>query len=75
MQSKTSLFSELETLPHGEILYRLLAKIDVGVIEAAHVAVVQRLIRGKTFRRYLINNCCPVAIDGSQKLARAVCFD
>jgi len=69
------LFPELETLPHADTLYRLLAKIDVGAIEAAHVAVVQRLIRGKRFRRYLINNCYPVAIDGSQKLARAVCFD
>jgi len=69
------LFPELETLPHADTLYRLLAKIDVGAIEAAHVAVVQRLIRGKRFRRCLINNCYPVAIDGSQKLARATCFD
>lgn len=69
------LFPELETLPHADTLYRLLAKIDVGAIEAAHVALVQRLLRGKTFRRYLINNCYPIAIDGSQKLARAVCFD
>jgi hypothetical protein len=69
------LFPELETLPHADTLYRLLAKIDVSAIEAAHVAVVQRLIRGKRFRRYLVNNCYPIAIDGSQKLARAVCFD
>ena len=69
------LFPELETLPHADTLYRLLAKIDVDAIEAAHVAVVQRLIRAKRFRRYLINNCYPVAIDGSQKLARDVCFD
>jgi hypothetical protein len=69
------LFPELETLPHADTLYRLLAKIDVSTIEAAHVALVQRLLRGKSFRRYLINNCYPIAIDGSQKLARAVCFD
>jgi len=69
------LFPELQTLPHADTLYRLLAKIDVGDIEAAHVALVQRLLRGKTFRRYLINNCYPIAIDGSQKLARDLCFD
>jgi hypothetical protein len=30
---------------------------------------VRRLIRGKSVRRYLINHCHPIAIDGSQKLA------
>ena len=69
------LFPELETLPHADTLYRLLAKIDVSHLEAAHVELVKRLIRGKTFRRYLINNCYPIAIDGSQKLARTLCFD
>jgi len=28
-----------------------------------------RLIRGKKFRRYLIDNGYPIAIDGSQKIA------
>ena len=32
------------------------------------------LIRKKKFKRYLINNCYPVAIDGSQKLARKDLF-
>jgi len=27
--------------------------------------VVRRLIRGKTFRRYLIDHAYPIAIDGS----------
>ncbi|MBK7952505.1 MAG: hypothetical protein IPK02_00160 [Candidatus Accumulibacter sp.] len=31
--------------------------------------MIKRLIRGKSFRRYLINRCYPIAIDGSQKLA------
>ena len=38
--------------------------------EQAHVDLVRRLIRAKTFRRYLINHADPIAIDGSQKFTR-----
>jgi hypothetical protein len=69
------LFPELETLPHADTLYRLLCHIDVAQIEQAHLELVERLIRGKKFRRYLINNCYPLAIDGSQKFARDVPWD
>ena len=69
------LFPELETLPHADTLFRLLRDIDVAQIEQAHVELIQRLIRAKKFRRYLINNCYPVAIDGSQKLARDTLWD
>ena len=69
------LFPELETLPHADTLFRLLRDIDVAQIEQAHIELVQRLIRAKKFRRYLINNCCPVAIDGSQKFARDTLWD
>jgi hypothetical protein len=65
-----SLFPELETLPHADTLNRLLADIDVVHLEEAHVALVRRLIRNKKFRRYLIAQCYPIAIDGTQKLAR-----
>jgi len=61
---------ELDSMPHADTLFRLLRDIDVDHLEAAHVALIQRLIRGKKFRRYLINNCYPIAIDGTQKLAR-----
>ncbi len=64
------LFPELETLAHTDTLNRVLAKLEVGKLEEAHVAMVRRLIRGKKFRRYLIQQCYPVAIDGTQKLAR-----
>lgn len=63
-------FPELQTLPHADTLYRLLRDIDVAQIEQAHIELVGRLIRAKKFRRYLINNCYPIAIDGSQKFAR-----
>ena len=69
------LFPELETLPHADTLFRLLRDIDVQSIEQAHIELVGRLIRGKKFRRYLINNCYPVAIDGSQKFARDTLLD
>jgi hypothetical protein len=69
-----TLFPELEAIPHADTLYRLLRDLgeDVRQIEQAHVALVTRLIRKKTFRRYLINNCFPVAIDGSRKVSGAV---
>jgi hypothetical protein len=63
------LFPEIETLPHADTLYRLLRDIDLAHLEQAHVDLVRCLIRGKSFRRYLINHCHPIAIDGSQKLA------
>ncbi|MCP3877934.1 MAG: transposase family protein [Sulfitobacter sp.] len=69
------LFPELETLPHADTLFRLLRDIDVESIEQAHIELVGRLIRGKKFRRYLINNCYPLAIDGSQKFARDSLWD
>jgi hypothetical protein len=69
------LFPELETLPHADTLFRLLRDIDVAHIEQAHLELVGRLIRAKKFRRFLINNCYPIAIDGSQKFARDTLWD
>jgi len=46
---------------------RLLARIDVNEIEGALIDLVRRLIRNKKFRRYLVDNCYPIAIDGTQK--------
>ncbi|MCP4287518.1 MAG: transposase family protein, partial [Gammaproteobacteria bacterium] len=70
-----TLFPELETLPHADTLFRLLCRIDVNQIEQAHVKLVNHLIRGKKFTRYLVNNCYPVAIDGSQKIAFSTLWD
>jgi hypothetical protein len=69
------LFPELDTLPHADTLFRLLRDIDVARIEQAHIELVGRLIRAKKFRRFLINNCYPIAIDGSQKFARDTLWD
>ena len=45
-------------------------EIEVSALEQAHVGLIRRLIRQKKFRRYLIERCYPVAIDGTQKLVR-----
>jgi len=62
------LFPQLDELPHADTLYRLLCKIDITQIEQAHTDLVRRLMRKKKFVNYLINNCYPLAIDGTQKL-------
>ncbi len=64
------LFPELDALPHADTLHRLLQQLDVAQLEQAHVALLRRLIRNKKFRRYLIDQCYPIAIDGTQKLLR-----
>jgi len=64
------LFPELESIPHHDTLNRLLCDIDVNQIETAHLEVIRSFIRNKRFRRYLIANCYPIAVDGSQKLVR-----
>ena len=69
-QNLRLLFPELDSLPHQDTLNRLLARIEVEEIEASLIDLMQRFIRKKKFYRYLVSNCYPVAIDGSQKLAR-----
>ena len=70
LQTLQGLFPELETLPHADTLHRVLERVEVSELEAAHVGVVRRLIRNKKFQRFLIKRCYPVAIDGTQKLVR-----
>lgn len=69
-QNLRLLFPELESLPHQDTLNRLLSGIAVEQIEATLIALIQRFIRKKKFYRYLVSNCYPVAIDGTQKLVR-----
>lgn len=72
MESLKIFFPELEALPHNDTLMRLLAIIDVCQIEKALIDMVRNLIRKKKFCRFLIDNCYPVAIDGTQKFVRDV---
>ena len=70
MENLRLLFPDLESLPHHDTLYRLLERINVTEIEAAHLDLFRRLIRKKKFRRHLIEKHYPIAIDGTQKFAR-----
>jgi len=65
-----ALFPDLESLPHHDTLYRLLARIQPERIEEAQVALVGSLIRDKKFSAYLVDGCYPIAIDGTQKMVR-----
>tara|TARA_R110000868_G_scaffold246596_1_gene503184 strand:+ start:892 stop:1725 length:834 start_codon:yes stop_codon:yes gene_type:complete len=64
------IFPELDSIPHADTLARFLERINVGVIEDAHIALIKQLITGKKFKRLLINGCLPITIDGCQKLFR-----
>src|SRR2546423_12442371 len=64
------LFPELESVAHQDTLNRLLAGVEGKGVGGALVERIQRFIRKKKFLRYLGGNCYPVAIDGTQKMAR-----
>ena len=64
------LFPDLQSMPHHDTLYRLLARIEPEGIEAAQVALIRELIRDKKFSDHLIEHCYLIAIDGTQKMVR-----
>ena len=68
-QNLRLLFPELEHMPHADTLFRLVRRIDVQAIEQAQIELVNQLIRKKKFMPLRVNNCYPIAIDGTQKLA------
>jgi len=74
LQNLRLLFPEVETLPHHDTLNRLLSDIDVEQIQQALIELVQHFIRQKKFCRYLVANCYPIAIDGTQKFTRQNCW-
>lgn len=69
------IFPELEEAPHHDTLKRLLWEMDVSRIESVQIELIREWIRSKKFRRYLIENCYPIAIDGTQKLCRDRLWD
>jgi hypothetical protein len=52
-------------------LPRLLQGIDVQCLEETPVELRRRWIRNKRFRRSLISQCYPIAIDGTQASSSA----
>lgn len=67
-----SLIPELKSLPHADTLNRLLIGMeeDVEQLLDAHIDLIRKFIRKKTFRRYLVQRCYAIAIDGTQKFKR-----
>lgn len=63
-------FPELEDVPHHDTLKRFLWQIEVDQIKNTHIELIRQWIRKKKFLRYLLENCYPVAVDGTQKLSR-----
>jgi hypothetical protein len=70
-----ALFPDLESLPHHDTLYRLLAAIEPERIEQAQVALVRESIRDKKFSDYLVEDCYLIAMDGTQKMVRQLLPD
>jgi hypothetical protein len=68
-------FPELESLPHHDTLKRFLSRIDIGQIDKIHLDLIRDMIRKKKFRRYLVNNCYPIAVDGTGKFKRDWIWD
>lgn len=65
------LFPELETLPHADTLERLLETIDVENLEEALIHIIQKLMRGKKLRDFLVTKDYLIAIDGTRKMSRS----
>jgi len=62
-------FPDLDSLPHHDTVNRFLSGVDINEIEKMLFDLINHFIRSKKFVNYLIDNCYPVAIDGTQKFA------
>ena len=69
-EKMVSLFSEFESISHGDTLGKLLQKINFTDIEAIHVAMIKKLIKKKKFNKFLLLGNLPISIDGVYKLSR-----
>ena len=70
MENLRRLFPELESLPHGDTVNRVLAQIDIEKIQDTQVKLVKDLIKNKKFKRYMTGYRYMIAIDGTQKFFR-----
>jgi len=70
MKNLKTLFPELESLPHGDTVNRVLAQIEVEKIQDALIKLIKSLINNKKFKNYMIGHRYTIAIDGTQKFLR-----
>ena len=69
------LFPELREIPHHDTLGRVLERIDVEEIQQAQLELLGKLLHKQKFRKYLVQGCYPVAIDGTQKFSSTTLWD
>ena len=67
MENMRIFFPDLDSLPHHDTVNRFLAGVDINQLDKVLCDLIRHFIRSKKFVNYLIDNCYPVAIDGTQK--------
>ena len=65
-----AMFPVLNSIPHADTIDRILQKINPEDIESIQIKLFKKLVSGKKFKRFMINNSLPISIDGTQKAAR-----
>ncbi len=60
-------FPNLDSLPHHDTVNRFLSQVNINELDKLLFDLINHFIRSKKFANYLIDNCYPIAIDGSQK--------
>ncbi len=62
-------FPQLDSLPHHDTVNRFLSGVDINELDNLLFDLINSFIRSKKFLNYLIDNCYPIAIDGTWKFA------
>ena len=62
-------FPEFDSVPHADTLARLLKRIDPAEIEGAHIALINKLLKNKVFKKRILDGYLTIAIDGTQKMS------
>jgi hypothetical protein len=60
-------FPNIDSLPHHDTVNRFLSLVDINELDKVLFDLINHFIRSKKFVNYLIDNCYPIAIDGTQK--------
>lgn len=67
MENMRLFFPELDSLPHHDTINRFLSRVDIDELDKLLCDLINSFIRSKKFVNYLIDNCYPMAVDGTQK--------
>ncbi len=70
LNTLSGFFPEINSNPHADTIARVLERIDLAEIESILISLVRQLIKGKKFKKLLIQKCLPISIDGTQKVTR-----